>query len=118
MKSDYSTSAVSNLKSKSTICNLKSAISLALLSATAIVGAQQQGTLTAAERTRRIETEHELQSLAVVERKVMMPMRMASVSRPTSIDRSTLPARCPSTTNQKESSRTTRSTIPSSTRHR
>jgi uncharacterized protein len=65
---------MNNLKSKSTICNLKSAISLALLCATAIVRAQQQGTLTAAERTRRIETEHELQSLAVVERKMMMPM--------------------------------------------
>jgi putative CocE/NonD family hydrolase len=76
MKSEHLKSAVSNLKSKSAICNLKSAISLALLCAagTVIVRAQQQGTLTAAERTRRIETEHELQSLAVVERKVMMPM--------------------------------------------
>src|SRR5206468_5729525 len=42
--------------------------------ATVIVRAQQQGTLTAAERTRRIEIENELQALAVVERKVMMPM--------------------------------------------
>src|SRR5436189_687107 len=76
MKSEHLKSAVANLKSKSAICSLKSAISLALLcaAATVIVRAQQQGTLTAAERTRRIETENELQSLAVVERKVMMPM--------------------------------------------
>src|SRR5437667_129611 len=54
MKSDHLKSAVSNLKSKSAICSLKSAISLALLcaAATAIVAAQQQGTLTAAERVR------------------------------------------------------------------
>ena len=34
----------------------------------------QQGGLSAADRQRRIDTEAELQSLAVVERKVMMPM--------------------------------------------
>src|SRR6266571_577174 len=50
------------------------ALLVAIAAATAIVGAQQQGALTAAERTRRIETEKELQSLAVVDRKVMMPM--------------------------------------------
>src|SRR5437762_4501648 len=42
--------------------------------AAATIRAQQQGTLTAAEKTRRIELEKELQSIAVVERKVMMPM--------------------------------------------
>src|SRR5438094_9275200 len=39
------------------------------------VRAQQQGTLTAAERAKRWDVENELQSIAVVERKVMMPMR-------------------------------------------
>src|SRR5438132_1612511 len=34
----------------------------------------QQGTLTAQQRTQRIETEQELESLAIVDRKVMMPM--------------------------------------------
>src|SRR5438034_11830419 len=48
---------------------------LALASATTIVFAQQQTTLTPAERQRRIDTENELQSIAVVERKVMMAMR-------------------------------------------
>src|SRR5438046_4578145 len=43
--------------------------------AAATIRAQQQGTLTAAEKTRRIELEKELQSIAVVERKVMVPMR-------------------------------------------
>jgi len=42
--------------------------------AAATIRAQQQGTLTAVEKTRRIELEKELQSIAVVERKVMMPM--------------------------------------------
>src|SRR5206468_11582591 len=50
------------------------AVLVAFLAGAALVGAQQQGTLTAAERTRRIETETELQSIAVVDRKVMMPM--------------------------------------------
>jgi putative CocE/NonD family hydrolase len=41
----------------------------------AVIGLRaQQGGLTAAEKTRRIEMEAELQSIAVVERKVMMPM--------------------------------------------
>src|SRR5438093_6024183 len=42
--------------------------------AAATIRAQQQGTLTAAEKTRRIELEKELQSIAVVDRKVVMPM--------------------------------------------
>src|SRR2546427_6797675 len=46
---------------------------VATIAAVAIVRAQQ-GALTAAEKTRRIDTENELQSLAIVERKVMMPM--------------------------------------------
>ncbi len=40
----------------------------------AVVVRAQQGPLSAADRQRRIETETELQSLAFVERKVMMPM--------------------------------------------
>src|SRR3989441_8647587 len=46
---------------------------VATIAAVAIVRAQQ-GALTAAEKTRRWDTENELQSLAIVERKVMMPM--------------------------------------------
>jgi predicted acyl esterase len=34
----------------------------------------QQGSLSAADKQRRIDTENELQSLAIVERKVMMAM--------------------------------------------
>ena len=51
------------------------AILVAVAAAAPIASAQQQGTLTAAERTRRSDTENELQSLAVVERKLLMPMR-------------------------------------------
>src|SRR5437016_321987 len=40
----------------------------------AFVVRAQQGTLSAAEKQRRVELETELQSIAVVERKVMMPM--------------------------------------------
>src|SRR5262249_49774223 len=47
---------------------------VALCSATALVRAQQQGTLTAAEKQHRWDVENELQSIAVVDRKVMMPM--------------------------------------------
>src|SRR5881394_1807612 len=50
------------------------ALVVAFLAAGATIRAQQQGTLTAAEKARRIETEKELQSMAIVERKVMMPM--------------------------------------------
>jgi uncharacterized protein len=46
----------------------------ATLTAGVIVRAQQSG-LTAADKARRWEAENELQSIAVVERKVMMPMR-------------------------------------------
>jgi len=41
--------------------------------AVALVDAQQ-GTLSAADKQRRIDTENELQSIAIVERKVMLPM--------------------------------------------
>src|SRR5438552_14451274 len=50
-------------------------IRVRLASAAAIVHAQQQGSLTGAERTRRWDTENELQAVAAVDRKVMMPMR-------------------------------------------
>ena len=49
------------------------AVLLAASTSVAIVRAQQGG-LSAADKQRRIDTEAELQSLAVVERKVMMPM--------------------------------------------
>ncbi len=52
--------------------SLALAASLAL--ATTLLPAQQ-GTLTAEQRARRVALERELQSIAVVERKVMMPMR-------------------------------------------
>src|SRR5437762_10637897 len=42
--------------------------------AAAAIARAQQGTLTAPQRTQRLETEQELQSLAIVDRKVMMPM--------------------------------------------
>src|SRR5437773_7248584 len=46
-----------------------------IASCTAAIGVRaQQASLTPAERQRRIDTENELQSIAVVERKVMMPM--------------------------------------------
>src|SRR5262245_31007775 len=48
---------------------------LCALAAAPLPAQQQRDPLTAAERQRRIDTEKELQSLAVVERKVMMPMR-------------------------------------------
>src|SRR5689334_12355071 len=47
---------------------------IVLTVASAFVRAQQQGTLSAAEKQRRWDLENELQSIAVVERKVMMPM--------------------------------------------
>ncbi len=46
----------------------------ALLLAVPLLHAQQ-GTLSTAERQKRIDTEKELQSLAIVERKLMLPMR-------------------------------------------
>src|SRR5437868_1842684 len=50
------------------------AAAIALSCATILVHAQQQGTLSAADKQRRWDLEQELQSIAVVERKVMMPM--------------------------------------------
>src|SRR5215510_15023391 len=46
----------------------------ACVSAAALSGAQQQNGLTAAEKQRRWDIENELQSIADVDRKVMMPM--------------------------------------------
>jgi putative CocE/NonD family hydrolase len=47
----------------------------AVLTASALVPAQRGGTMTTAQMEHRWELEGELQSLAVVDRKVMMPMR-------------------------------------------
>ena len=47
----------------------------AALIASALVPAQQAGTMTAEQMEHRRELEGELQALAVVDRKVMMPMR-------------------------------------------
>ena len=47
----------------------------AVLTATGLVPAQQGGTMTAEQMEHRRELEGELQALAVVDRKVMMPMR-------------------------------------------
>jgi predicted acyl esterase len=47
---------------------------IVLVSGTALLPAQQSG-LSAADQQRRFALEHELQSIAIVERKVMMPMR-------------------------------------------
>jgi uncharacterized protein len=51
------------------------AAAVTVSAAAVFVTAQQQTSLTAAEKQKRIDTENELQSIAVVERKVMMPMR-------------------------------------------
>ena len=51
------------------------AVLIAVSGAAIGVRAQQGGGLTAADKQRRIDMEAELQSIAVVERKVMMPMR-------------------------------------------
>jgi putative CocE/NonD family hydrolase len=50
------------------------AILIAAFAAAAGVRAQQQNGLTAVEKQRRLDLENELQKIAVVERKVMMPM--------------------------------------------
>jgi putative CocE/NonD family hydrolase len=50
------------------------AVLVAFTGAATLVHAQQQGTLTDQQKQQRIDTEAELQSLAVVDRKVMMPM--------------------------------------------
>jgi uncharacterized protein len=59
---------------KTSASRLAVAVLVAITSAAGLVRAQQGG-LTAADKARRWDTEKELQSLAVVERKVMMPMR-------------------------------------------
>ena len=46
----------------------------AIVAGSGFLAAQQQSGLTAAEKQRRWDTENELQSIAVVERKVMLPM--------------------------------------------
>ena len=51
------------------------AICVSVAAASAAVLAQRGGTMTSEQADRRWETERELQSLAVVERKVMVPMR-------------------------------------------
>src|SRR5215468_8491746 len=63
---------------------------IAIVATAALLHAQQQATLSAADRQRRIDMETELQSIAVVERKVMLPMpdgvRLASdIYRPKDI---------------------------------
>src|SRR5438067_1627492 len=50
------------------------AMVIAACGAVALIDAQQQSGLTAAEKQRRWDLENELQSVAVVDRKVMMPM--------------------------------------------
>src|SRR5262249_21961626 len=50
------------------------AVLVALSGAATLVRAQQGGTLTAQQKQQRIDTAAELQSLAIVDRKVMMPM--------------------------------------------
>ena len=47
---------------------------LVAVSASAVMVRAQQGTLSAADKQRRIDMETELQSIASVERKVMLPM--------------------------------------------
>src|SRR5881296_833441 len=47
---------------------------ITIAASAAVIRAQQQGGLSAAEKTRRWDVEKELQSVAVVDRKVMMPM--------------------------------------------
>ena len=59
---------------KKTMRNLVLGGLSAAVCATAILVAQQQGSLSAADKQRRWDTENELQSIAVVDRKVMMPM--------------------------------------------
>src|SRR5471030_539309 len=59
---------------KHAVRHLILATSMAICGAVALARAQQAGGLSAADKQRRIDVENELQSLAVVERKVMMPM--------------------------------------------
>jgi len=55
--------------------HLAVAVLIALISAGIMVRAQQAQGLTPAQRAQRWDAEHELEQLAVVERKVMLPMR-------------------------------------------
>jgi uncharacterized protein len=49
-------------------------VALLILSLATAAGQAQQGTLTAQQKQQRIDIENELQSIAIVDRKVMMPM--------------------------------------------
>src|SRR5687767_2615132 len=51
------------------------ALAFALTCASIAIPAQRGGQMTDEQRARRLDTEKELQSIAVVQRKVMMPMR-------------------------------------------
>src|SRR4051794_13342192 len=64
-------SAYHRFMKKHTFRHFVAATMIAISSAATLA---QQGSLSAADKQRRIDTEAELQSLAVVERKVMMPM--------------------------------------------
>ena len=55
--------------------SIVAATAMAVVAATGLGLAQRGGTMTPEQARRRWETEKELQSIAVVERKVMMPMR-------------------------------------------
>src|SRR5882762_6297709 len=59
---------------KSAIRHLIVATLIAVFAAALVVRAQQQGGLSAADKARRWDMENELQSIAVLDRKVMMPM--------------------------------------------
>jgi predicted acyl esterase len=60
---------------KKPVRHLGLAVLVALTGAAAMVRAQAPGTLTDDQRKQRWDTERELQSAAIVERKIMMPMR-------------------------------------------
>src|SRR3954454_7729747 len=51
------------------------ALALSLVLALVVASAQQRAELSSQDRQKRLDTENELQSVAVVDRKVMMPMR-------------------------------------------
>jgi putative CocE/NonD family hydrolase len=57
-----------------TVRHMVAAVLIAASGSVALVRAQQGGGLSAADKQRRMDMEAELQSIAVVERKVMMPM--------------------------------------------
>src|SRR5690242_14535891 len=59
---------------KTTAPRLVAALVAAILSAAALVHAQQGSGLSAADRQHRWDMEKELESIAVIDRKVMMPM--------------------------------------------